>query len=394
MFVYADHAATAPLRPEALAAMMPFLTEQYGNASSIYRLASNAKRALEQARSDVAAALGVEKTEIYFTGGGTESDNIAIKGVLTALEKKGKHVITSSVEHHAVIHTLKHLEKAGKCELTVIPVDKYGMVPPGDVRAAIRPDTVLVTVMTANNEIGTVQPVNEIGEAARERGVLFHTDAVQAVGHMPLNVQNADMLSLSAHKFGGPKGVGALYLRTASVKIPPLIDGGGHERGLRSGTENVAGIVGLAKALTLAVDNLEADTKRLAEVSRTVTDGLMKIPYAHLTGHPALRLTGNVSFVFEAVEGESLVLGLDAKGVAASSGSACSYGSLEPSHVLLAIGLSHEAAHGSLRLSFGIENTVEDAEHVVKAVTEVVASRRAMSPLWDEDKNAPTERFM
>jgi cysteine desulfurase len=393
MFVYADHAATAPLRTEALEAMMPFLTEQYGNASSIYRLAYNAKRALEQARSDVATALGVEKTEIYFTGGGTESDNIAIKGVLAALEKKGRHIITSAIEHHAVIHTLKHLEKVGKCELTVIPVDKFGLVSPSDVKAAIRADTVLITIMAANNEIGTIQPIDEIGAVARESGVLFHTDAVQAIGHMTLSLQNVDMLSLSAHKFGGPKGVGALYMKQG-IKIPPLIDGGGHERGLRSGTENVAGIVGLAKALTLAVENLEADTKRLAGVSKIVTDGLSKIPYAHLTGHPKLRLPGTVSFVFEAVEGESLALGLDANGVAASSGSACSNGSLEPSHVLLAVGLSHEAAHGSLRLSFGIENTIDDAEYVVKVVTEVVAAKRAMSPLWNEDKNAPTERFI
>lgn len=390
MFVYADHAATTPLKREVLDAMMPFLTEQYGNASSVYKLAGNAKRALEAARQDVADSLGVDKREIYFTGGGSESDNLAIKGALTALERKGKHIITSAIEHHAVIYTLEHLSKRGLCDLTVLPVDKFGLVSPHVLKAAIRPDTVLITIMTANNEIGTIQPIDELGAIAREHNVWFHTDAVQAVGHMPLCLENVDMLSISAHKFGGPKGVGALYLR-GGIKIPPLIDGGGHEGGLRSGTENIAGIVGMAKALRLAVDNLTKNTLKVAAVSKIVSEGLASIPYSFPTGHPEMRLPGTVSFVFEAVEGESLVLGLDAKGVAASSGSACSSGTLDPSHVLLAIGLPHEVAHGSLRLTFGEENTVEEAEYVVKAVTEVVARSRAMSPLWSGDK--PTERF-
>lgn len=392
MFVYADHAATTPLRPEALDAMMPYLTEQYGNASSIYSLAVNAKRALERAREDVALDVGADKSEIYFTGGGSESDNLAIIGTLAALEKKGKHVITSPLEHHAVIDTLKALQKRGICEVTVLSVDEYGMISLDELKSAIRPDTVLITIMAANNEIGTIQPLAEIGAVARESGVWFHSDAVQAAGHIPLNAKNTDMLSLAAHKFGGPKGVGAFYMRKG-IKLPPLIHGGGHERGLRSGTENVAGIVGMAKALRLSVDNLDTETARVSEVSKIVTVGLSKIPYSRLTGHPTLRLPGTVSFIFEAVEGESLVLGLDAKGVAASSGSACSSGTLDPSHVLLAVGLPHEVAHGSLRLSFGPENTVEEAEYVVKAVTEVVASRRAMSPLWNAAEQAPTERF-
>ncbi|MCL1819518.1 MAG: cysteine desulfurase [Oscillospiraceae bacterium] len=390
MQVYADHAATTPLKPEVLEAMMPYLTEQYGNASSMYGLARSAKKALEAAREDVANLLGVDKRGIYFTGSGTESNNTAIKGVLTALSRKGKHVITTAVEHHAIIHTLEHLRKSGHCELTVLPVDEYGAVSPDDLRAALRDDTVLVTIMTANNEIGTIQPIDELGAIARERGVWFHTDAVQAIGHVAPDTQNIDMLTLSAHKFGGPKGVGALYLRPGII-IPPLVDGGGHEGGLRSGTENIAGIVGLAKALSLATDNLAENTKKVSAVSETVKRGLSEIPYSHLTGHPEKRLPGTVSFVFEAVEGESLVLGLDAKGVAASSGSACSSGTLDPSHVLLAIGLPHEVAHGSLRLTFGEENTAEEAEYVVKAVAEVVARAREMSPLWSGGK--PTERF-
>jgi len=390
MFVYADHAATTPLKREVLDAMMPYLTEQYGNASSVYALARDAKKALEAAREDVAAALGVDRREIYFTGSGSESNNLAIKGALGALERKGKHIITSATEHHAVIHTLMRLQKCGLCELTILPVDKYGLVSPHVLRAAIKPDTVLVTIMTANNEIGTIQPIGELSKVAREHNVWFHTDAVQAAGHIPMSIENVDMLSISAHKFGGPKGVGAFYLRSG-IKIPPLVDGGGHEGGLRSGTENIAGIVGLAKALKLAVDNLASNTLKVAAISKLVTQRLSEIPYSHLTGHPDMRLPGTVSFVFEAVEGESLVLGLDTRGVAASSASACSSGTLDPSHVLLAIGLPHEIAHGSLRLTFGEENTTKEAEHVVKAVSEVVAKCRAMSPLWDDDK--PTERF-
>jgi cysteine desulfurase len=390
MFVYADHAATTPLKREVLDAMMPYLSEQYGNASSVYALARNAKKALDSAREDSAAALKVNKSELYFTGSGSESNNLAIKGALAALEGKGKHIVTSAIEHPAVIHTLKHLQKRGQCELTVLPADKYGLISPRDLKAAIRSDTVLVTIMYANNEIGTIQPIDELSLITKERNVWFHTDAVQAAGHIPTVLENVDMLSMSAHKFGGPKGVGAFYLRSG-IKIPPLVDGGGHENGLRSGTENIAGIIGLAKALRLAVDNLAENTRKVEEINRKVTCGLSAIPYSHLTGHPDKRLPGTVSFVFEAVEGESLVLGLDARGVAASSGSACSSGTLDPSHVLLAIGLPHEVAHGSLRLTFGEENTAEEAEYVVKAVSEVVAKCRAMSPLWSGDK--PTESF-
>ena len=393
MQIYMDNAATTPISDAAANAVLECMKKEYGNPSSIHQAGQAASKALESSRRTIARLIGAEDAkEIYFTSGGTEADNWAIRAAAELGAKQGKrHMISTRFEHHAVLHTLERLERQG-FEVTLLEVHGDGLVRPGELEKAIRKDTALVTVMYANNEIGTVQPVAELGGICGARGVWFHTDAVQAAGHIPLNLRNVDMLSLSAHKFGGPKGVGALYLRKG-VKIPPLTEGGGHERGLRSGTENVAGIVGLAKALALASENLEADSKRVARVSGIVKDGLSRIPYAHLTGHPDLRLPGTVSFVFEAVEGESLVLGLDAKGVAASSGSACSHGSLEPSHVLLAVGLSHEVAHGSLRLSFGYENTPEEAEYVVKAVTETVAARRAMSPLWDEAKNAPTERF-
>ncbi|GHV19180.1 cysteine desulfurase NifS [Clostridia bacterium] len=394
MKVYADHAATAPLRREALDAMMPYLTEKFGNPSSMYSIAADAREGVDRARAEVAAAINAEPGEIYFLGGGTEGDNLAIQGALSARKARGKHIITSAIEHHAVIHTLEYLEKHGQCSLTVLPVDKHGKVSPDDLRAALRDDTALVTIMAANNEIGTIQDLATLGAITHECGAWFHTDAVQAMGHTPIDVRalNIDMLSMAGHKFGGPKGVGAFYLKKG-IKIPPTIHGGGHERGLRSGTENVAGIVGLGTALRLAVENLDADMARVREISGIVTEGLLKIPYAFLTGHTADRLPGTVSFVFEAVEGESLVLGLDFKGVSASSGSACSSGTLDPSHVLLAIGLPHEVAHGSLRLSFGPENTVDEAHYVVEAVTEVVTRRRLMSPLWDKDNNKPTERF-
>ncbi|MCL2083673.1 MAG: cysteine desulfurase [Oscillospiraceae bacterium] len=389
MKVYADHAATSPLRREALDAMMPYLTERYGNPSSIYSLASAARRAVESARADIAGALGASESEIYFTGSGTESDNLAIRGALEARAGTGRHVVTSAIEHHAVLHTLQALEKRGAAEVSYLPVDEYGLVAPDALRDAIRPDTALVTIMTANNEIGVIQPIDELGAIARERGVPFHTDAVQAAGHIPLDARamNVDMLSVSAHKFGGPKGAGALYLRKG-VRLAPLIYGGGHERGLRSGTENVAGIAGMAAALKQAVTHMAEETARVSEAAGIVKAGLGAIPFARLTGHPEKRLPGIVSFVFEAVEGESMVLALDFGGICASSGSACSSGSLEPSHVLLAVGLPHEIAHGSLRLSFGPENTPEQARYVVQAVTDAVASRREMSPLWRDNKPA------
>ena len=382
MTVYADHAATAPLRRAALDAMIPYLTERYGNPSSIYSLAFEARKAVEAARADLAAAIGARPDELYFTGGGTESDNIALFGAASA--RKG-HIITSNIEHPAVLRAAEELEKRGQAEVTYLPVDADGLISPDALRdaLALRPDTVLVSVMTANNEIGVIQPIRELAAIAREHGAWFHTDAVQAAGHMPADVSGSgvDMLSLSAHKFGGPKGAGALYVRKG-IKIPPIAYGGGHERGLRPGTENVPGIVGMAAALREAVDNMELETARVSEAARIVTEGLKKIPRSRVTGHETKRLPGTVSFVFEAVEGESLVLALDAKGVS------CSSGSLDPSHVLLALGLPHEIAHGSLRLSFGPEITLEQARYAAEAVTEVVAARRAMSPLWDGTVNS------
>ncbi len=393
MFVYTDNAATMPLSEQAFEAMLPFLRENYGNASSVYALARDARRALEEARKTIAAALGALPEEIFFTAGGTEADNWALKGAAEARKSKGSHIVISAIEHHAVLHTAEYLKKQG-CELTILPVDEYGRVSAAQVESALREDTILVSVMTANNEVGTIQPVADIGAVCRARGVWFHTDGVQAVGHLPLNLtdMNIDMLSMAAHKFGGPKGVGALYLRRG-VRIPPLLHGGGHERGQRSGTENVAGAVGMAAALKQATDHMEANSKYVSALRDKLIDGLLKIPYSFLTGAPENRLPGNASFVFECVEGESLVLGLDMMGVCASSGSACSSGSLDPSHVLLAIGLPHEVAHGSLRLSLSEHNTPEEIDYVIEQVTAVVARGRNMSPLWDAKEQKPTERF-
>lgn len=383
-FVYADHAATTALSPAALRAMTPYLTEQYGNPSSLYRFAQTAKADLERARAEVAGCLGAQPDEIYFTSGGTEADNWALRGVLEAKAKQGKHVISSTVEHHAILHTLQYLEKQGLCQVTWVPVDREGRVSPADVKAAIRPDTVLISIMAANNEIGTVEPVAEIGAIAREAGVLFHTDAVQAVGHIPVDVDawKADLLSLSAHKFHGPRGVGALYVRKP-LRLPPLIHGGGQEKGRRSGTENVAGIIGLAAALREAVDQLETEGKRLSALRDRLIDGLLAIPKSRLTGPRDNRLPGTASFVFECIEGESILLRLDAQGICSSSGSACSSASLDPSHVLLNIGLPHEIAHGSVRLSLGRETSEEDVDYLLEVVPQVVAGLRAMSPLWE-----------
>lgn len=383
-FVYADHAATTALSPAALRAMTPYLTEQYGNPSSLYRFAQTAKADLERARAEVADCLGAQPDEIFFTSGGTEADNWALRGVLEAKAKRGKHVISSTVEHHAILHTLQYLEKQGLCQVTWVPVDREGRVSPADVKAAIRPDTVLISIMAANNEIGTVEPVAEIGAIAREAGVLFHTDAVQAVGHIPVDVDawKADLLSLSAHKFHGPRGVGALYVRKP-LRLPPLIHGGGQEKGRRSGTENVAGIIGLAAALREAVDQLETEGKRLSALRDRLIDGLLAIPKSRLTGPRDNRLPGTASFVFECIEGESILLRLDAQGICSSSGSACSSASLDPSHVLLNIGLPHEIAHGSVRLSLGRETSEEDVDYLLEVVPQVVAGLRAMSPLWE-----------
>ena len=392
-FIYADHAGTTALSRAALEAMTPYLTERYGNPSSLYRFGQEAKSDLEQARADIAACIGAKPEEIFFTSGGTEADNWALKGVLEWMALKGKptgHIITSAIEHHAILHTAQHLEKQGY-DVTYLPVDELGRVSPAEVEAAIRPDTLLISIMAANNEIGTIQPVAEIGAVARKHKVLFHTDAVQAVGHIPVDVEawNVDLLSLSAHKFQGPKGVGALYVRKP-LRLPPLIHGGGQEKGRRSGTENVAGVVGMAAALKEAAAQLETEGARLSALRDRLIDGLTRLPYSRLTGDPANRLPGTASFVFEGVEGEALLLHLDSRGICASSGSACSSASLDPSHVLLAIGLPHAIAHGSLRLSLGADNTDADVDAMLAAVPEVVAYLRNMSPVWDAAEQKPT----
>ena len=392
-FVYADHAATTAVTDTALAAMLPHFTRDYGNPSSLYRFAQEGKTHLEQARAQVAACLNARPEEIYFTSGGTEADNWALRGVAELMALKGKkagHIITTAIEHHAILHTAQYLEKQGY-EVTYLPVDGDGLVDPAAVEGAIRPDTILISVMAANNEIGTIQPIAEIGAIAKAHKVLFHTDAVQAVGHIPVDVEawNVDLLSLSGHKFGGPKGIGALYMRKP-LRLPALIQGGGQEKGRRSGTENVPGAAGMAAALKEAVDHLPEESARLAALRDKLIAGLSKLPYTRLTGHPAKRLPGTASFVFEGVEGEALLLHLDAKGICASSGSACSSASLDPSHVLLSIGLPHAIAHGSLRLSLGSDNTEADVDYILKEVPAVVAYLREMSPVWDKDAQKPT----
>lgn len=387
--IYADHAATTRLSRKALEAMMPYLQNDFGNPSSLYAFGQQAKAELDAARAQVAACLNAKSEEIFFTSGGTEADNWAIKAVAELREKKGRHIITSAIEHHAVLYTAQYLEKQG-CSVTYLPVDSMGRVNPADVKAALRPDTILISIMAANNEIGTIEPVAEIGAIAREAGVLFHTDAVQAVGHIPVDVETwkCDLLSLSGHKLHGPRGVGALYVRKG-LRLPPLIHGGGQEKGRRSGTENVAGAVGLAAALREAVAGMETRNQKLTAMRDRLIDGLTRLPCTRLTGDPVNRLPGTASFVFEGAEGEALLLHLDAKGIRASSGSACSSASLDPSHVLLAIGLPHEVAHGSLRLSLGEENTDEEIDYLLKEVPAVVDYLRKMSPVWDETAQKP-----
>lgn len=383
-FIYADNAATTRLSPVVLEAMMPYLREEYGNPSSLYAFGNRAKDAVEKARAQVAAAIGAKEKEIYFTSGGSEADNWAIKGAAHAMKKKGKnHIISSKFEHHAVLHTLDALKKEG-FEITLLDVHEDGLVRVDELEAAIRDTTALVTIMYANNEIGTIQPIEEIGAVCKAHGVLFHTDAVQAVGNVPIDVkaQNIDMLSMSGHKFHGPKGIGALYIRTGLV-IDRLIEGGGQERGRRAGTENTAGIVGLGEAITLAVSTMEERNARMIEIRDHIIHEALKIERSRLNGHPTRRLPGNVSLCFEGIEGESLLLMLDFKGVCASSGSACTSGSLDPSHVLLAIGLKHEVAHGSLRLTFSDENTMADADHILSVLPPIIERLRAMSPLWE-----------
>ncbi len=387
-FIYADNAATTALSKPVLEEMMPYLTTEYGNASSLYDLGGRAKMAVERARGQVAAAIGAEQREIYFTGGGSESDNWAIKGTAEAMAKKGKkHIISTAFEHHAVLHTLERLKKNG-FEITLLPVYENGIVRLEDLESAIREDTALVTIMYANNEIGTIQPIAEIGEICKKHGVIFHTDAVQAVGNLKIDVkaENIDLLSMSSHKFHGPKGVGALYIRKGVV-IPNLIDGGAQERSRRAGTENTAGIVGMGKALELATANMNERNQKLTQIRDRIMEGALKIERSRVNGDRVSRLPGNVSLCFEGIEGESLLLMLDLKGVAASSGSACTSGSLDPSHVLLSLGLPHEIAHGSLRLSFSDDNTLEDADYILSILPEIIDRLRSMSPLWDRIKS-------
>ena len=385
MHVYADNAATTRVSPAALEAMLPYFTEIYGNPSSLHTFGQEAKEALENARERIAAHLGCQAREIYFTSGGTEADNMAIRSAAALGARKGKrHIISTAFEHHAVLHTLKKLEKEG-FEVTLLDVKDTHNITADQVKAALREDTCLVTCMFANNEIGSVLPIREIGAVCREAGVPFHTDAVQAVGHLPVNVKtdNIDMLSLSGHKFHGPRGVGVAYIRRG---IPPVnvIEGGGQERGKRPGTENLPGIMGMAAALDEAIEKMEEHTAYVTSLRDRLIEGLSKIPHSVLNGDAVNRLPGNVSFCFEGIEGEALLLLLDAKGVAGSSGSACTSGSLDPSHVLLAIGRPHEIAHGSLRLSLCHENTPEEIDHILKAVPEVVEYLRKMSPVWKD----------
>lgn len=384
MFVYADNAATTRIAPQVLDAMLPYLKEEYGNPSTLYKLGREAKIAIEKAREQVAQVIGAKAEEIFFTGSGTEADNMALKGVLYGPAGKGKkHLITTKIEHHAILHTAMALEKEG-FQVTFLDVDKNGRVDLEELKQAITPDTALVSIMAANNEVGTIQPIEEIGKICREKGVLFHTDAVQAFGHMPLDVNkmNIDLLSLSAHKINGPKGSGALYIRRG-LGLRPVIEGGGQERNRRSGTENVAGIVGLGQAAQLAMETMVEESTRLKALAKKLTDGVLQIPETILTGDPENRLPGACSFAISAIEGESLVLYLDMEGICTSTGSACSTGSLDPSHVLMAIGLSHEVSHGSLRVTLGRFNTEEEVDYIIETLPKVVEKLRSMSPVWN-----------
>lgn len=383
--IYMDNSATTPTRKEVVEEMLPYLTENFGNPSSIYEPGKISKHAIEKSRQKVAEAIGAEENEIYFTSGGTESDNWAIKGIAFANRNKGNHIITSSIEHHAVLHTCIWLEGQG-FEITYLPVDKYGMVSPEELKNAIRDDTILISIMLANNEIGTIQPVEEIGKIARDNRIYFHTDAVQAIGHVPIDVKkmNIDLLSLSGHKFEGPKGCGALYIRKGT-KIETLLHGGAQERKRRAGTENVPAIVGLGKAIELAAGEIEETNKTLLEMRKCLIKGLLKLPKTHLNGHPTERLANNVNVTFEYIEGESLLLLLNAKGIFASTGSACNSSSLEPSHVLTACGVPHEIVHGSLRLSLGRMNIQEDVDRVLEVLPGIVQRLRNMSPLTPQE---------
>ena len=386
--IYFDNAATTPIRPEVYEEIKPYIEEHFGNPSSIYSIARDSKKAIDKARQQVADALNAQPAEIYFTGCGSESDNWVLKGVSSALKNKGNHIITTCIEHHAILHTCQYLEKNG-FEVTYLPVDEYGKISLDDLKAAIRPETILVSVMFANNEIGTVEPIKEIGAICHEKGIYFHTDAVQAFGHIKIDVQdmNIDFLSISGHKIGAPKGIGALYIRKG-CKIDNLIHGGQQERGRRAGTENVIGIVALGKAAEMAMAEIDEVTAKLTYLRDKVINSLLsKIDYARLNGHPVDRLPGNVNISFEFIEGESMLLLLDTYGICASSGSACTSGSLDPSHVLLAIGLPHEKAHGSLRISLGYQNTEEQVDKLIEVLPPIVQRLRDMSPLYEEIKN-------
>ena len=393
--IYLDNAATTKTSKTALNAMLPYLENWYGNPSSLYSFGQQSKEALETAREKIAACLGADPKEITFTSGGSEADNQAILSAAALGDRKGKkHIVSTAFEHHAVLHTLEKLKREGY-EITYLDVHASGVVTPEEVAAAIRPDTCLVTIMTANTEIGTIQPVREIGSVCRERGVPFHTDAVQAVGHIPVNVKedNIDMLSLSAHKFHGPKGTGVLYARRGT-RLFSLIEGGAQERGKRAGTENLAAIMGMAAAMEEACGALEENRAKVLPLREKLIDGLAEIPHGALNGDRERRLPGNVNFCFEGIEGESLLLLLDDRGICASSGSACTSGSLDPSHVLLAIGRPHDVAHGSLRLTLSEETTEEEIDETVKAVREVVAYLRSMSPVWRDLEEGKKEHLL
>lgn len=383
--VYMDYAATTFVKPEVLEEMMPYFTEKFGNPSSFYEVSRITSKAIDEARGKIAKAINAEATEIYFTGGGSEADNWAIKGIASAYKNKGNHIITSKIEHHAVLHTCEYLEKQGY-KITYLEVDSEGFVNPEDVKNAITDETILVSIMFANNEIGTIEPIKEIGAICREKKVLFHTDAVQAIGNIPVDVEdmNIDLLSLAGHKIYGPKGIGVLYIKKG-IRIHNLIHGGGQERARRAGTENIASIVGLGKAIELATENLQEHMDKLSALRDRLFEGLLKIPHTDINGPVGeKRLPGNVNVRFRFIEGESILLSLDFEGISASSGSACTSGSLEPSHVLLSIGVPHERAHGSLRLTLGDSTTQEDVDYVIETVPPIIERLRNMSPLWED----------
>ncbi len=383
--IYLDNAATTRTAPEVVEAMLPYFTENYGNPSAIYSVGATSKKAVNEARRGIAGVIGAKQEEIYFTAGGTEADNWALKAVAESNIHKGRHIITTKIEHHAILHTCKYLEKRG-FEVTYLDVDRDGVIDLGQLEAAIRPDTILISVMFANNEIGTLEPIGEIGRLAREKGILFHTDAVQAFGQIPIQVDElgVDLLSASAHKLNGPKGIGMLYVRTG-IKLSSLLQGGGQERNRRAGTENVPGIVGFGAAAARAMNIMEQKAAKERELRDYLIGRIeTEIPYCRLNGHREKRLPGNVNFSFSFIEGESLLIMLDMKGICASSGSACTSGSLDPSHVLLAIGLKHEEAHGSLRITLSEENTREEMDFVVEELKQIVAKLREMSPLYED----------